>query len=301
MKSPLKMSYLLTALVSLGLASTASALEVIVTVENIAPSNGVAITPVWVGFQSGNFDTYNSGLAALPGLERVAEDGNTSVVSSQFLDFDAVDGGYTYVDNSGVPTSALVRTGDLSDQNRVDGTLASPSGPPPIAPGQSVSQQFTIQTDGSNRYFSYLTMVVPTNDFFLANGDPLARDLSSLYDGVGEISFLIGAPGTVNDAGTEEEDFAFSAANGLFPGRGLPAGQGGPDQGPADATSVIQSVMGDPFAGFLNSAGVDLTGLNFNNYNTGGIARITITAIPEPGTVVLLMAGLLALGSTRRS
>ena len=300
MTNYLRISFLSATVVALALVSTASAVDVVVTIENLAPSNGVAITPVWVGFHSGSFDSYNGGLGAQPGLERVAEDGNTNVVSSQFLDFDAANGGYTYVDNSGTPANALVRTGDLTDQNRVDGTIGSATGPPPIAPGGSASQQFSLQIDGSNRYFSYLSMVLPSNDFFVANGNPLAHDLASLYDGDGEISFLIGAPGTVNDAGTEEEDFDFTAANGLFPGRGLPAGQGGPDQGPADASTVITNVAGDAYAGFLNSAGVDLTGLNFNDYN-GGIARITITAIPEPGTAVLLMAGLLALGSTRRS
>lgn len=283
----------LLAVVAVGLlssASTAQTVELHVTVENLT-SNGVAITPLWVGFHNGSFDSYNNGLSAQPGLERLAEDGNTSGISADFL------AGLTYINN--LNQSATVASSQPGI-DRVDGTLASASGPPPIQSGGMASQVFTIDIDGSNRYFSYASMVIPTNDFFLANGNPLAHDLMSLYDGQGTISFLIGAPGTVNDAGTEEEDFAFSAGNPLFPGRGLPAGQSGPNSGPLDATTVIQNVSGDPFAGFLNAGGVDLTGFDFNQLNGAGIARVTITAVPEPSAFALLALGGIALAVLRR-
>jgi len=110
---------------STGLLKAQDAL-VEVTIENIAPENGVVLTPVWVGFHSGSFDSYNGGLTSLEGLERVAEDGNNSVISQQFLDFNRNRGGYTYVDNSGSsPVSALVRTGDLTDRFRQDDGLAN--------------------------------------------------------------------------------------------------------------------------------------------------------------------------------
>jgi hypothetical protein len=65
-------------------ASIADAVQVLVTIENLT-SNSVAITPLWVGFHDGSFDSYNSGLSAQPGVERLAEDGNTSAISSDFL------------------------------------------------------------------------------------------------------------------------------------------------------------------------------------------------------------------------
>ncbi len=261
-----------------------------VTVENLT-SNSVAITPLWVGFHNGSFDSYNNGLSTQPGLERLAEDGDTSAISADFL------AGLTYIDN--LNQSATVASSQPG-ADRVDGTLASASGPPPIQSGGMATKLFTIDIDGSNRYFSYASMVIPTNDFFVANGNPLAHDLMSLYDGQGSISFLIGTPGTVNDAGTEEEDFAFSAGNPLFPGRGLPAGQAGPNLGPLDATMVIQNVVGDPFAGFLNAGGVDLTGFDFNQFTGTGIARVTITAVPEPSTFALMALGGVALAALRR-
>lgn len=218
-----------------------------VKVENISPVDGVALTPVWVGFHSGSFDSYNGGLRALAGLERVAEDGDNSLISEQFLDFDSQLGGYTYIDNSGSRArSALVRTGDLTDRFRQDASL----GNAPLLPGESASQQFVLGADGSNDFFSYAAMVLPTNDFFVANASPVAHDISSILESGGEIEFFIGTPnGSVNDAGTEREDFATSAGNGLFPGRNLPAGQAGPNQG-RTVRRPISSVTGNPFQRF---------------------------------------------------
>lgn len=224
------------------------AVQVNVHIENIAPANGVAITPVWVGFHSGSFDSYNGGLTALTGVERIAEDGNASLLSHQFNNFNAQRGGYTYVDTTGdTARSALVRTGDLSDFNRQDATL----GTAPLRPGQSASQSFELLNDGSNDFFSYVSMVLPTNDFFIANGNPLAHDIGDLLANGGSTSFLIGTPnGGVNDAGTEVEDFNASAGNGLFPNRNLPAGQPAPNRGRV-TRDPITNVVGNPYANFF--------------------------------------------------
>jgi len=271
-------------------ATTASAISVRVTVENLQPANGVAITPLWVGFHNGSFDSYDNGLTSQPGLERIAEDGDVMQIAADF------NNGFTYVSGGVSQTVASGQAG----ADRVGGVLASPSGLPPLSPGESATELFSIDIDGSNRYFSYAAMVIPTNDFFIANGNPLAHDLMSLYDGEGTISFFVGAPGTVDDAGTEEEDLAFSAGNPLFPGRNLPAGQGGANSGPADSSNLITPVVGDPFAGFLNAAGVDLSGFNFNAATGGGIARLTITAVPEPATAAVMAIGAVAVIGLRR-
>ncbi len=225
-----------------------------VTIENIAPDDGVFLTPVWVGFHSGSFDSYNGGLTSLVGLERLAEDGNNRVISRQFLNFHPRLGGLTYIDNSGsAPASRLVRTGDLSDAFRQDATV----GAAPIGPGETVSQTFELRNDGSNNYFSYASMVLPTNDFFIANGNPLAHSISDILASGGEISFFIGTPnGGANDAGTEQEDFNFSAGNGLFAGRNLPSGQSRPNQGET-TREAIANVVGDPFANFTLVSGIN--------------------------------------------
>ncbi len=285
-----KLSFLILlalSVVSLG-SPSALAIELLVTIENIGPSNGVAITPVWVGLHDGTFDSYDPGTAAAPFLEILAEDGATGLISTEFN----------------------------MTAGRVDATIGSASGPPPLSAGESASMVLSgVATDGSNEFFSYASMILPSNDFFLANGDPMARSIASLYNSsVGtDISFVIGTPGTVNDAGTEEEDFDFVAPgtgplqNVLFPGRNFDAnaGQNAGNQGPSDATTTVENVVGaDPFGGFLNILGADLSGFDFNDaalYSGGGIARITITVVPEPTSVALAGLGVVGLcGMMRR-
>ncbi len=274
-------------------ASRAQAIQrVRVDITSNAPDGGVALTPVWVGFHDGSFDSYNGGLTSQVGLERLAEDGDNSVISADFL------GGYTYIDNSsGSAVSARVLSSQ-SGSERVDGEVASTTGAPPIQPGETATSFFDIDTSGINRYFSYASMVLPSNDFYVANGNPFAHDLSSLYDGEGSVTFSIGLPGTVNDAGTEVESYVTSAANGLF---GLAGGQSGPNQG-ADENGVNANVLGpDPLSALNFIEGTPAT-FDFNDSSLypNGIATITITAVPEPSSIALGVLGLVGIGMISR-
>ena len=273
--------------------SSAQAVQrVRVDITSNAPDGGVAITPVWVGFHDGSFDSYNGGLSSQEGLERLAEDGDTSVISNDFL------GGYTYIDNSsGSAVSARVLSSQPGSE-RVDGTIASTTGAPPIQPGETATSFFDIDTSGINRYFSYASMVLPSNDYYVANGNPTAWDLASLYDGEGSISFEIGLANTINDAGTEVESYVTSAANGLF---GLAGGQSGPNQG-ADQNGVNMNVLGANPLSALNFIEGTPAAFDFNDTSLypNGIATITITAVPEPSSIALGVLGLTGIGMTSR-
>ncbi len=261
--------------VSLLLAmTTASAVPIRITITSNAPANGVSLTPMWVGFHNGSFDSYDGGAPAAPALERLAEDGNAGPISTVFG-----------------ANGTLVTTGVAQVGTRVQGSIGGL-----IVPGGSVSSIFDLATDGSNGFFSYASMVLPSNDYFVANGSPTAHDLTGVLISDAVLSFNIGNAGTVNDAGTEVNDFNTSAGNGLV--AGLPAGQGGADQG-ADENGVITNIA-NPFANFANSPGLAaLAALNFNNTSLypNGIATITIERIdtdpgvPEPGVMLLLAAG----------
>ncbi|MGD1920601.1 MAG: spondin domain-containing protein [Pleurocapsa sp.] len=156
--------------------------NVTVTIENLAPENGTFITPVWVGFHNGGFDTYDRGRPVSPGLESLAEDGDTSGISQEFLD---------------------------SGNGTVDATLLGLEGVEgPIDPGEVVSQTFTLDSeDPNNRFFNYASMVLPSNDAFIANGNETAIPI---FDENGHFigtDFIIYG-NQVLDAGTEINDEA---------------------------------------------------------------------------------------------
>ena len=273
------------------LSTPLMAAQIEVTITNHSPADGVYITPLWVGFHDGSFDSYNGGLSSQPGLERIAEDGDFSLISQDFL------AGLTYIDGSN--QSATVPSGQAPSE-RVDGAIANGG---PIAPGESASSVFNLYLSGPNRYLSYVSMVLPSNDYYVANGNPLAHSLGALNGApVGtSFSFDIGLPGTVNDAGTEVNDFATSAANGLF---GLPGGQTGPNQG-ADENGVNANVI-TPFSDFQGIPADFLatqSELLFNNaaLYPNGLANITVTVVPEPAlNGIGGLLGMALLGLWRR-
>jgi RTX calcium-binding nonapeptide repeat (4 copies)/Spondin_N len=154
--------------------------QLTIEIENLAPTKGTLLTPVWFGFHNGMFDTYDRGRPASLGVERIAEDGNAMALGAEFR-------------QSGFGTVA--------------GVVAGPAGTPgPIDPSETAS--FTVTLDPSNpnsRYFNYASMILPSNDFFIANGNERAHEI---FDAKGN---FIGADFTVLgsqvlDAGTEVND-----------------------------------------------------------------------------------------------
>ena len=149
--------------------------QLTISVENLAPQNGTSLTPFWFGLHNGSFDTYDRGRPASLGLEQVAEDGNNAGITQEF-------------EQAGFGT--------------VQGTV----GAAPIAPGETVEFVVTVDAhDPTSRYFNYASMILPSNDFFVANGNELAHEV---FDEDGD---FLGADFTVLgsavlDAGTEVND-----------------------------------------------------------------------------------------------
>ena len=200
----MKGSILKTAVaVALGVFSASALAEqvrVTVTIENLAPSQGTSQTPHWVGFHGGQFDLYNGGTPAdfLPvpndprrSIEQLAEDGNTAPLSETFGEL--VSGG-------------------------VDGTIAGPNGP--IAPGDVAVATFDLNsTVAANRYFSYASMVLPSNDFWYANGNPRTHEIFDEQGNFVAKNFIV-TNRDVLDAGTEVNDEV--PANTAFFGQAAP-------------------------------------------------------------------------------
>ena len=153
---------------------------VTISIENLAPENGTFITPLWFGFHDGTFDTYDRGRPASPGLESLAEDGATDLISTEF---------------------------DLAGFGTVQGTILGTDGTPgPIDPGETAT--FTVEldlNDPESAFFNYAAMIIPSNDFFIANGNERAHQIIDENGNFIGADFIV-AGSNILDAGTEVND-----------------------------------------------------------------------------------------------
>ena len=159
--------------------------RVILTIENLAPSNGTFQTPHWVGFHDGEaFDSYNGGTPAdtLPilgsdAIERLSEDGNTTPISEDF--------------------DTLVPGG-------VQATIPGPNGA--LGPGEIAKKTFLLDSaSGVHRFLTYASMVIPSNDFWYSNGNPKAHEIFDENGNVVAEDFIVSNLDML-DAGTEVND-----------------------------------------------------------------------------------------------
>lgn len=273
---------ILATAVLLAVAGAARAGNVKVTIQNMGAPGSVFLTPFWIGVHDGAFDTYDLGASAsaFGGLESIAEDGNTGPLSARFA---------------------------AEQSSGVDATvLATSIGPPVFDPGETSSFTLNVANPSAYRYFSYASMVIPSNDAFVANGNPLAHPI---FDNSGNFlgPFVIDIFGSnVVDAGTEvnaETDVAFLAgANG----------QSGPNMGANEGGLVslhagFNGSIGNPAATPMNILGgmtptgatIDTTLGDFTR-NQGDVLIARITVVPEPTCLFTAITGLLGLCMSMR-
>lgn len=237
-----------------------------VRIQNLAPTNGIFLTPTWVGFHDGTFDLYDMGSAASSSLESLAEDGNAGPLSMDF---------------------------QTSGAEVVDGMVFGPT-IPPIGPGETSVKDFVVdESSATSRYFSYAAMVIPSNDAFVANDDPLAHQL---FDSAGQFLGvdLIVLGTSVLDAGTEDND-ELPMNTAFF-------GQASPNTGVTTAGGTVEL-----HPGFLTpGSGGILDAIQFADadFLASGyqVVRISVTAVPEPTSIAMFALGSLCLvaGARRR-
>ncbi|MBE9077386.1 spondin domain-containing protein [Romeria aff. gracilis LEGE 07310] len=124
------------------------------TVENLQPEGGTFYTPLWLGVHDGTFDLYDRNGPARQGLERLAEDGTVAAISAEFVAEQLGVGG-------------------------IDGTIFGNEGVPgPIDPGETAQIILDVDDPAATQFFTWGTMVIPSNDAFLATtGDPLGEPI----------------------------------------------------------------------------------------------------------------------------
>ena len=232
--------------------------DVTLTIVNDAPENGTFLTPVWIGLHDGTFDLFNNGEAASAGLERLAEDGNTTPLSEEFL---------------------------ASPGAGFDRTVATTEGIPPFSPGESETITFTVDANNPNhRYLSFASMVIPSNDAFIGNSNPTAYPLFG-DDGNFTGTMFLRLGSQVYDAGTEVNDE--TPANTAF------FGQTAPDTGTAENGTVTLhagfnaagsgGILDDPM--FANA---DFTGAGYQVFNLDAFETLVITAVARNGNTFSL-------------
>ncbi|QJR37897.1 spondin domain-containing protein [Gemmatimonas groenlandica] len=238
---------------SLALAAPASAQQqqVTVTVRNLAPTNSISFAPTHLGFHRGVFDAFNDGQTPGAGIISVAEGGAGDVWQSDFA---------------------------LADPTAVRGTIGMA-----LLPGQSRSQSFLVNS-ALNPFFSFASMVVPSNDFFVGNDNPQAF---RLFDAMGNllINRITQTSSQIWDAGSE----AFSIAGAAFLVNGVNA-----------VRTPQNGVVSFNFAELAGFNG-EQTAANyaFDSQLTANQAVYQIdfvsSTVPEPSTVVLLASGLMTM------
>ena len=250
--------------------AAAQAVEVTVTVTNTQGEGGLSLTPLWLAFHDGGFDAFDLGGTASQGVEDIAEVGVAAAARDELL---------------------------ATQASALGGLVGSPSGPPPIQPGETVSVTFDLDpTD--NRFVQFLSMILPSNDAFIGLDDSVALfgdDGTFLGPQTFEITSALAF-----DAGTEAND---PAAGGAFVD-GVDATAGG-EEGGVITTGLTAAGLGLT-DGLLLADGSMLSLVLAEAFFGGQAALGTITIdladaspVPIPGALLLMGPALLGLGAAR--
>lgn len=235
----------------------AAQVDVTVTIENLAPANSISFAPLRFGFHSGAFDAFNVGETATAPIISVAEGGSGS---------------------DWFPAFALAEPAAVLGST--DGALL---------PGMTFSTaKFRVDTT-INPYFTFASMVVPSNDFFIGNDDPMAY---RLFDAGGNLVLPTISQNAADiwNAGSE----AFDPAHAAFL-----VGGSNPLRTPEN--SVVGFNVGElsGFNGLTTAPGYvfdSQLGANSEIYRIS----FGVSAVPEPAESAAVVAAALGVGACLR-
>lgn len=220
---------------------------------NLQPEDGLYLTPCLLVLHDGTYDAFDGGAAASPGVEAIAEEGDVSV------------------------EQAVVA-------GRTSGVASAPGGfpgMPVLDPGETARVLLDVDP-AMGRYLTFLSMVIPSNDTFLGNDDPLAYEVFDAGGAFREIGPITVVGGQAWNAGTEIDDgqgAAFSTAGGV----------GSDEGGVVGLVGDLSFLLGTPIAagGAIGSVPGPQDAL----------ASITVAPVPVPASLPLALAALAALGA----
>ncbi len=253
------------ALCAFGVATGANAASVTISITNEQPGDGLYLTPLLTVLHGGTFDPFDVGEEASLALEELAEEGDPSLLIAEARENEA---------------NVIVSPGGFP-------------GAPVIDPGETAS--ISVHADPfSNRFLSFFSMVIPSNDSFIGNDNPMAYEV---FDALGhftgglEISVFAS---DIWDAGTEVNAVAGNGEGAAFAVNGGPRGSGADEGGVVTRETDLSFLLNTaiPTGGFIGSvpAGQDLL----------ATISVGLTPVPLPAGMPLLLAGLGGLAMLRR-
>ena len=236
-------------------APAQAAVGVRITIQNLSPTNSISFAPLRYGFNSGVFDSFNVGATATTPIISVAEGGSGS---AWFPAFAAAD-----------PTAVLGSLGGA------------------LTPGSTVQSGIITVDPNVNAFFTFGSMVIPSNDFFIGNDDPQEY---RLFDANGRLALksINVTASEIWNAGSE----AFDPANAAFL-------VGGTNSLRTPENGVVGFNFSElaGFNGLTTAAGYEFSsGLRANQ----NVYRISFSATPEPGTWAMMILGFGATGWSLR-
>lgn len=253
------------ALCAFGVASGANAASVQISITNEQPGDGLYLTPLLTVLHDGAFDPFDVGSAASPAIEALAEEGDASL---------------------------LITEAGTNEANVITSPGGFP-GAPVIDPGETAGIE--VHADPmSNRFLSFFSMVIPSNDSFIGNDNPMAYEI---FDAMGHFNgdLMISVfASDVWDAGTEVNAVGGSGEGAAFAVNGGPPGSGTPENGNVTRETDLSFLLGTniPTGSFIGSVPADRDLL--------ATIRVELTPVPLPAGMPLLLAGLGGLALMKR-
>jgi hypothetical protein len=238
----------------------AALVNVTVTVRNLAPANSVSFTALRLGFGNGTFDAFNVGQTATAPIISVAERG----------------AGFDWF-----PAFAA------AEPNAVLGSVGTN-----LFPGSSPqSATFVVDSmSANNRFFTFANMVIPSNDLFLGNDNPMGFQL---FDASGNllINSITQTARDIWDAGSESPIVANAA---FIPGSTTAnrESENGVVRFSRAELSIFNGLQTNAGYTFSDAQLTDATGV----YEIG----FSVTAVPEPSSAMLISFGFAAVALQRR-
>jgi hypothetical protein len=234
----------------------AAIVTVTVTIENLSPANSASFAPLRLGFGNGTFDAFNLGQTAGNAIVSVAEGGSG---------------------NEWFPAFAA------AEPNAVLGSVGGA-----LTPGATASNTFTVDTN-VNPYFTFGSMVIPSNDLFIGNDNPMEY---LLFNSAGNLilpQILVGAD-EIWDANSEVADplnaaFVVGGTNSL--------------RTPENGVVAFDFSELNVFNGLTTADGYIFSNLLTNSSDVYRIS-FTAAAVPEPTSILLSAIGLTFAARRRR-